>query len=876
MHHSRDKQLPRPPFKAFTRSVCSSFLQTLLLRLLLLPLAFHLRHFVCASVWFHVPEERELGTLVGLLGKHYPPPYKLLTRDYFWMDKITGNFYTTENKMDRETLCPKERLAEECITLHNALVGPSGDLIQFSVIIEDVNDNPPRFPNSEICLRVSEDVMAGTGLLLDEQAVDEDVGENGQVRYHLEDSDGAFSLRAADSGITLLVEAGLDRESRDEYQMLLVATDCGQDPLSATATLLVQVTDVDDNCPSFEAGSSLRVEVPSDSKKNTLVAQVRATDPDTRPNAAITYSLSPRVSERAKKLFSLDSLTGHIRLAKDLRSDTSEKLLLKVLASGRGCPPADTLVTISVLPRARQELTVRIRFLAEHQDQTVVVAENQPPTTLAVLELEGGGSDGFESSSLSIENKVPFALSLQKSRYLLSTSKALDRETKSEHNISLLAQGTAADGTAFAPFRHMIRVMVEDVNDNTPHFLQSPFQLEVEENNQPGRSLLQILARDADAGSNGMVTYRLCDCEPPIFKIDPETGQLTASAPLDREQQAFYQLSVFARDSGSPPMESMMSVCIRVLDQNDNAPVFQTPLFVFFIPEDAAPSTLVGQVEVTDADENENGYTKLQLVDNSETFSLNGPLGTLHIVEPLDRETQECYELFLLASDHGHPLTLTTTARVTVLIQDVNDNPPKVILPGGNSSCTPVSVQTAASTTVTKVLAIDQDLGLNSQITYTVVAPAAATSPFRLDSRSGNITTAEPLLPKHRGMHHLFIVVRDGGEPAPLYTTVWVNLLVNDSVEPCHLDRAPTWTGIPNLVPFPSKAPICKAGGSRYAQLTLLVGSGMMLASMCLLAAIAVLCRRSRRRSGMQKQGHCADKENEIPVRHKDKYYSED
>lgn len=834
---------------------------------------------MCASVWFPIPEEQEPGTLAGSLGKHYPPPYQLLTRDYLWMDEITGNFYTTENKMDREALCPEERLAEECITLHNAVVGPSGDLIQFPVIIEDVNDNPPRFPNSEICLRVSEDVAAGTGLLLDEQAMDADAGQNGQVRYHLENSDGPFSLRVEDGGITLLVEAALDRETRDQYQMLLVATDCGPDPLSATATLIVAVADVDDNCPSFGAGGPLRVEVPSDSKKNTLVAQVRATDPDTGHNAAITYSLSPRVSEQVKKLFSLDSLTGHIRLTQDLRSDTSEELLLKVLASGRGCPPVDTLVTISVLPRAKQELTVRIRFIAEHQDQTVVVAENQPPTALAVLELEGGGSGSFESSSLSIENKVPFTLSLQNGRYLLSTSKPLDRETKSEHNISLLAQAMAADGTAVAPSRPMIRVMVEDVNDNIPRFLQSAYQLEVEENNQPGRSLLRVWATDADGGSNGRVTYRLCNCEPPVFKIDPETGQLTASAALDREQQGLHLLSVFAKDSGSPPMESMVTVSVRVLDQNDNEPVFPTPHFIFFVPEDAPPSTMVGQVEATDPDEGENGRTMLQLVDHGGPFTLDSLAGTLHIVEPLDRETEERYELFLLASDHGHPLALTTTARVIVFIQDVNDNPPKVILPGRNSSCTPVSVQTPASTTVTKVLAIDEDSGLNSQITYTLVAPALAMqsnrSPFRLDSRSGNITTAEPLLPEHLGMHHLFIVVRDGGEPAPLYTTVWVNLLVNDSVEPCHLDRSPTWTGTPNLVPFPSKAPICEGGGSRYAQLMLLAASGMMLASMCLLATAAVLCRR-RRRSGTQIKGRCTDEENEISLRLKDKYYSED
>ena len=194
------------------------------------------------------------------------------------MDKSTGNFYTTEQKMDREALCPEETKAEECIILHNALVGPSGDLIQFPVIIEDINDNAPHFENSEIHLRVSEDVTVGTSLFLDDQAQDRDAGPNGQMHYHLEDSGGVFSLKVEEDGnvIVLVVQTALDRETRDLYRMTVVATDCGSDPLSATAALIVTVTDVNDNCPSFSSDSPRRVTIPGDSSKNTLVAQVRA------------------------------------------------------------------------------------------------------------------------------------------------------------------------------------------------------------------------------------------------------------------------------------------------------------------------------------------------------------------------------------------------------------------------------------------------------------------------------------------------------------------------------------------------------------------------------------------------------------------------
>lgn len=833
-----------------------------------------LRQIICGSVRFSILEEEKAGVLVGSLSEHFPPPYQLLTLEYLWMDQNTGDFYTTEQKMDREVLCPEETKAEECILLHNAVVGPSGDLIQFPVIIKDINDNAPHFENPEIHLRVSEDVTVGTSFLLDEQAQDRDAGLNGELRYRLEDSDGVFSLETEENGsvLMLVVQAALDRETQDLYQMALVATDSGLQPLSATATLIVTVTDVNDNCPSFSADSPRSVTIPGDSPRNMLVTQVTASDPDSPPNAAIVYSLSPKVSERVQKLFSLDSLTGHIRLTQDLKNDNAEELLLKVLASGHHCPPADTQVTVSVLPKVKQELSIKIGFIAEHQNQTLVLPENQPPTVLAVLEVEGGSR--LKNSALSLESAGPFAMSLQSGKYLLSTSKPLDHEMNSEHHISVVALGMSAEGEPFAPSRHVIRVMVADVNDNAPQFQSSHYQLEVEENNPAGASLLQVSATDADSGSNSMVTYGLDKHTSTIFNIDPVTGQLSVSVSLDREQQGVHQVTVFARDSGSPPLESVATVSIRVLDQNDNAPTFVTPHFIFFIPENAAQYSPVGMLGVTDPDEGENGKLALRAVNSSGPFVVDGTQGMLRTTSNLDRETEDHYELFLLASDHGLPRALTSTARVTIFVEDINDNQPKVILPSSNSSCLTVSPETIAGSMITKIYAIDDDSGLNSEITFAIVAPEQNRSPFQVDSKSGNISVAQQLLRKDFGMHHLFIVVRDGGKPAPLYTTVWINLLVNESVGPCHLDRTPTWTGTPDLVQTPSKAPICEVEDTRSAQLILLVGLGMMLASTCLLVVTAVLFLKQRRRSLQSKRSHI--EENQIPLRLKDKYYSDD
>ncbi|XP_041845995.1 protocadherin-20 [Melanotaenia boesemani] len=835
-------------------------------------LVVHIKQITCGFVQFSVPEELEPGTLVGSLREHFSPPYQLLTQEYLRMDTNTGNIFTTEQKMDREGLCPGETNDEECIILHNAIVGPSEDLIQFLVIIEDINDNAPHFKNSEIHLRVPEDVAVGTSFPLDDQAQDRDTGINGEVQYHLEGAGGVFTLKVEEDKlfIIIVVQKALDRETQDVYLMQLVATDCGEHPLNASSSLIVTVTDVNDNCPSFSSDSPGSVTIQGDSPKNMVVTQVIATDPDTGPNAAIIYSLSPKVSQRAKKLFSLNSHTGHIQLAQDLHSDKSEELVLKVLATGPHCPPAVTQVTISVLPKVTQELTIKISFIAEHQNQTVVLPENQPPTVLAVLELEGDSS--FKGSSLAIEGDVPFSLSPQNGKYLLSTSKSLDYEMKREHIISVVVHSRSAEGSVILSLRQKIKVLVADVNDNAPHFSQSQYQQEVEENNQPGMSLMQVSASDADSGYNGRVTYKLHKYTSAIFNMDSVTGQLSVLAPLDREQQGVYNITVFARDCGSPPLESHATIIIRVLDQNDNAPVFVTPHFIFFIPENAPPLAQVGKIEVKDPDEGANGNIGLQVINSSATFVVDNRQGTLRTTTNLDRETEDRHELYILASDNGHPVALTSIARVTVFVEDINDNQPKVILPSSNSSCLTVSPGTLAGTMVTKIYAIDKDSGVNSEITYSVVAkePPQESSPFQVDPRSGNITLSQQLLHEDLGMHHLFIVVRDSGKPTPLYTTIWINLLVNESMEHCYLDKVPEWTWSSDLIQSPSKASICERDTSIWV--ILFISLGMFLASMVFFIT-ACFCLKNR---SLQKNRRTNMVENEIPLRLKDKYYSDE
>uniref|UniRef100_A0A3P8ZAN0 Cadherin domain-containing protein n=1 Tax=Esox lucius TaxID=8010 RepID=A0A3P8ZAN0_ESOLU len=752
----------------------AGFLQIVLVMVHLSPISCH------GSVRISIPEEQDSGICVGSISSTFPPPYQLLTEDYIRMDKKTGDVFTTNHRLDRESLCPDQPQGEDCIIPQRTIVfvGLEETAVQLVVVVEDINDNTPVFDNTDIHKSVPENVAVGTSFLLDNQAVDRDTGRNAQLRYHLEGAAGFFTVKKDESEGTailfLVVQKPLDRETLDLHEMTLVATDQGAVPLTATAALSVEVTDVDDNCPEFSPGSPQRVNITAGSRRGTAVAQVRATDPDLGFNAAITYALSPRVSDRAKELFTLNSQTGLISLRVDLHVDTAsgggEEVVLKVLASDpRGhCTPADTQVTASLL--VTQQPSLKIRFLAEHRNQTIMLQENKPPTVLAILELPGDTSRFIGSSSLSIEGEEPFSLSPQNGKYLLSTSKPLDYEMKSEYHVSVVTCSGVGEPKTPGHFREVIRVLVVDVNDNAPQFLQSHYHLDVEENNPPGSSLLTVTASDADGQQNSRVTYRLVPTShneaAAIFRIDSVTGQLTASASLDREQRDVYTLSVLARDSGSPPLESTAMVTIRVLDQNDNAPVFLTPHFFFFIPEDVPPLAQVGKVGVLDADAGPNGEVEVRVLNGSVgPFIVDSAQGTLRCTAGLDRERQDRYELLLLATDNGRPSPLTSVARVTVFLEDVNDNRPKVVLPSSNLSCLPVSLATATGTMLTKIYAVDEDSGLNSEITYTVAAqePPGSTShhggrsPFKLDARTGNVTLAQRLMESDKHGCHIYI-----------------------------------------------------------------------------------------------------------------------
>uniref|UniRef100_A0A8C6TBZ2 Cadherin domain-containing protein n=1 Tax=Neogobius melanostomus TaxID=47308 RepID=A0A8C6TBZ2_9GOBI len=260
-------------------------------------------------------------------------------------------------------------------------------------------------------------------------------------------------------------------------------------------------------------------------------------------------------------------------------------------------------------------------------------------------------------------------------------------------------------------------------------------------------------------------------------------------------------------------------------------------------------------------------------LNSSGPFVIPNSKKTLHTTGRLDREMQDRYEFWVMASDNGSRIRLSSSVKVTVYVEDINDNQPKVILPESNVSCLTVSPDTTAGTTITRVYAVDQDSGLNSELMYTVINQS---QPFKVDSRTGNITLAQRLLGPDLRMHNLFIVVSDRGKPSPLHTAVWINLLVNDSLDTCHLDcepEEPFWPSptTPERVECPAHTESIKS--TNQIHIILIIGLGMMVISICLFVGTLIL---HRRRKKSQRETKVNTKENEIPLKLLDTYYTDE
>nr|XP_023823193.1 protocadherin gamma-A12-like [Salvelinus alpinus] len=199
-----------------------------------------------------------------------------------------------------------------------------------------------------------------------------------------------------------------------------------------------------------------------------------------------------------------------------------------------------------------------------------------PGTEVGIINVQDKDSEGNRQVRCTIQQNVPFKLNPSiKNYYSLVTTSELDREIISDYNITITATD---EGSPPLSSSKIINVSVSDVNDNPPAFEEPSYSSYVTENNKPGSSMCSVTARDPDWRQNGTVVYSLLPSEvngvpvSSLLSINGDTGVIHAVRAFDYEQFRSFKVHVVARDNGSPPLSSNVTVSVFITDENDNSP----------------------------------------------------------------------------------------------------------------------------------------------------------------------------------------------------------------------------------------------------------------------------------------------------------------
>ncbi|XP_028431059.1 cadherin EGF LAG seven-pass G-type receptor 2 isoform X2 [Perca flavescens] len=280
----------------------------------------------------NINEDRPVGTTVVVISATDEDTGENARITYFMDDSIpqfdidpdTGAV-TTQMELDYEDQV-SYTLA---ITARDNGIPQKSDTTYLEILVNDVNDNSPRFLRDHYVGTVMEDVPVFTSVV-QVSATDRDSGLNGRVFYTFqggEDGDGDFIIEST-SGIVRTLRR-LDRENVPVYSLQAFAVDKGVPALKTPVNIQVTILDVNDNPPVFEK-DEFDIMVEENSPIGLVVAHILATDPDEGSNAQIMYQI---VEGNIPEVFQLDIFSGELTALIDLDYETRSEYVIVVQAT---------------------------------------------------------------------------------------------------------------------------------------------------------------------------------------------------------------------------------------------------------------------------------------------------------------------------------------------------------------------------------------------------------------------------------------------------------------------------------------------------------------------------------------------------------------
>ncbi|XP_055358409.1 protocadherin-15 isoform X2 [Betta splendens] len=582
------------------------------------------------------------------------------------------------------------------------------------------NQSPPRFPLLTYNLEISEAMRTGA-ILLNLQATDR---ENDPITYRIVSGDSQKVFNLSETIGLLLLGKPLDRETTDQYRLIVTASD-GHIEGTSTTTVIVVVTDVNDNDPMFNLTMPTNFTV-REEQANLFVGQVTATDPDAGANGQIRYRIVNHPN-----LFLITgngSIYTKVPLDRELRSQYD----LVVEASDGAVDPRRTTLTLLI-----QVMDIDDNSPVFSQQTYVVNVPENSPVGLVILKLSATDPDLYSNVTYRIKTESARQLfSLNAVTGELAVLQSLDFE-----GLAAMGMGPsytflveAVDqGEVMPPGQANVTVRITDMNDFSPVFTQDLYKGMVAPNAEKGTVIATVLAHDQDPPGTpaSFVRYRVDQERSPysgsIFDVETTSGRVVTKVNLNEEPSVTFKLYVIAYDDGEPVKTNSTLVEITVL-QPSRIPIFTEEEYRFSPVSELAPiGTPVGKIFA--AAINQTIYYSIVGGNELGHFAVNSATGVISTAQNLDYETVTSYILrvqadsMLVVMSNLRVPSKTNSAKVFIDVQDENDHRPvfsrKQYIGG-------VTEDTKIFSSVLKIVATDQDTGNYSAMAYRLIIPPTA------------------------------------------------------------------------------------------------------------------------------------------------------
>lgn len=672
------------------------------------------------------------------------------------------------------------------------------DFPQATVIIKvlDVNDNPPFCNPATVMVTLSEAVAVGTHVTTI-SCTDADLGLNAQLKYRVTSGNVMDVFTVQNSSGILETAKELDYEQSTFYKLTVTATDMGlPTPLHTNVTVLIPIQGINEYTPRF-GNSSYAATVVARSPSGATVLRVNAEDIDSGPDGMVTYRKITNASDQ----FSVNTSSGDIIVSSVLHYDClapeNNVFRFTVAAADRGNPVKSTLVnvTITMIPLNTHKPSCSPAAYVKS------VSESVQPGTL-VLQVICSDPDGNPLTYAIIDGDVSNAFNITEHGELI-TRNELDYELQKSYDLVITVKESCVPAPRNAAVS--VRVQTTGVNEHSPTFPASKYNVSVREDAEIGTTILQLNATDYDEGADGDVSYSISlrnTTSSTAFLIDRLSGMLLLARSLDREMQDAHLLRIEAIDGGQNNRKTGSAlVNITVDDVNDNVPVCRPSVIVTTVEKTVHVGTTVATLSCHDSDANFNGRLSYQIPSgqNTDVFTVSSR-GEIRIDSSLAQPSlSDLYSFLVTVSDNGYPSLAVNGSVVVQLIGNRGQTTPPVFqMPIYYASLY------ENATIGTTVITVSADDPINSAVRYSIITSDEETI-LAVDPTSGDIVLTGTLDREMKDSYTLVVEASVGhseGQRGKSLATVSVNVSdVNDNPPSC-LERILTVSLSESTPPF--------------------------------------------------------------------------